>query len=192
MFFFEYFLPRFWHTPQRSLQSSLHPPSPLATDRRDQCDPWGFPLAPGLAQQSPFVFQKMVYPTSFSHPSSFSQGPGKPRKAGIIVWQKEDTSCSMDGGEHVCDLPSHPGRGVLRVAMPYPTAARGRQERAQERKQGSKGHLWHHFPVLFIHAGLFQPSNIKKKKTIQLSLSCLIMSSYKAWVSNLGKLWLHC
>ena len=107
-------------------------------------------MGPGLAQQSPFVFQKMAHPTCFSHPSSFSQGPGKPRRAGSVAGQKEDTSCNMDGGGHrkrkegreaVCDLIPHPGRDVLRVAMSYPTAARGRQERAQERKQGSKEHL---------------------------------------------------
>lgn len=39
----------------------------------------------------------------------------------------------------------------------------GRQERAQEKKQGSKGHLWHDIPFLFIHPELFQRPKSKKK-----------------------------
>jgi len=46
-----------------------------------------------------------------------------------------------EGREAVCHLIPHPGRGFLREAIPYPMAARGEQERAQERKQGSKEHL---------------------------------------------------
>lgn len=56
----------------------------------------------------------------------------------------------MDDGGHgkrnerregVRDFVAHTGTDVLRVAMSHLTATRARQERAQEKKQGSKEHL---------------------------------------------------
>lgn len=190
--------PLFGQTAQRSLQSSLHPPSPLAAARREQRDPWGFSLAPGLAQQSPFVFQKMAHPTFFSHSSSFSQSPGKPGRAGRVADQKEDTSSWMVGeigrgkrGERLC------GTSFLILGevswwwqchIPWQQGEDRREPRRGSRAVRSTS-VTTFQSSSSIQSWMFQHPNIKKNP-IQLSLSCLIMSSYKALVSNLWKLWL--
>lgn len=75
----------------------------------------------------------------------------------------------------------------LQVAMPCPVPARGRRERAQERKQGSKEHLWHLQSSLFIQR-CFNPLILRKFPHNSVFPAWLCHGE-KLWKSNLWKLW---
>lgn len=192
MFWFGYFYPSL----AKGLCSHLcthHHPSQQT--RREHCDPWGFPLAPGLAQQPPFVFQKVAHPFPISlHFPKALESPGEQevllekRKMLLTTWMVGDLGRERGKGGWVQPYPASWER-CAEGGNAITHGSKGKTGESPGEEAGQEGAPLTPLSSPFYPSELFQPSNIKKNP-IQLSLSCLIMSSYKALVSNLWKLWL--